>query len=276
MAKYPKEQLEKLLKFLNDEVIHEPANSWFVDELYKLLPQKGINISLNEDIKKIETYLALDYSIDEEKSPCDYSFLDDFLQIKAESDFREMKRFHLGLRGHNKNFAEFCRYVILQAELILNFFYEEYYLERGGITQALNDIIKANTSRTGEKYYNPNYEVRNVEDIPFNYKLWAFAKQFKYDKTIIELAKEVRNSISHRSIQPDECQKESLYKKLSETYGLRLKKDGSLPSFIPLDLLNNSDVKKYRFEFFLEEKPFENVEENLKKLVDRVYELVKT
>lgn len=276
MAQYPQEQLEKLLKFLNDEVIHDPANAGFVDKLCKLLPQKKITPTSSQDIKNIEKYLALDFAIDKEYSPCDYSFLDDFLQIKAESDFREMKRFQLGLRGHKKDFSEFCRYVVLQAELMLNFFYEEYYLDKGGIAEALSDVIKANTTTSGDKYYNPTYDVSSVEGIPFNYKLWAFAKQFNYDKSLLELAKDVRNSISHRSIKPNESLIKTLHKKLSETYGLRLKKDGSLPSFIPKELLNNSDIKKYRFEFFLQEKPFKDVEIALKILVDKIYELVNT
>ena len=169
MAKYSKKNLEKLLDFLNNEILHEPSNAWFVNELYKLLPHNLVSPSENKDIKNIERYLGLDYKLDSRYSPCDYSFLDDFLQEKAESDYREMRRFQLGLRGHKKDFAEFCRYAILQAELILNFFYDEYYIDKGGISEAIDDI------KFYSKYKNPNNDILYIENIPFNNKLWAFS-----------------------------------------------------------------------------------------------------
>lgn len=276
MTQYPQEQLEKLLKFLNDEVIHEPANAWFVDKLCKLLPQKEISLSSNQDIRNIEKYLALDFAIDKEYSPCDYSFLDDYLQIKAEADFREMKRFQLGLRGHKKDFAEFCRYVVLQAELMLNFFYNDFYHDNGGIDVAVDIIIQYNTSPLGRKYYEPKQKPEKIEDVPFNYKLWAFGKQYDINKTtsIIDHARLLRNAISHRSIKVDDADIVMLAHKLKQS-GIKIKDDGSLP-FLDSMLLYREDVKAYKFEYFLYKQDFDEVEQALKTIVDKIYDLVNT
>lgn len=279
MAKYPQEQLEKLLRFLTDDIIHEPANAWFVEKLCKLLPQKEMphtSHTCNQDIKNIERYLALDFAIDKEYSPCDYSFLDDFLQIKAEADFREMKRFQLGLRGHKKDFAEFCRYVVLQAELMLNFFYEDFYHDNGGIDAAVDIIIQYNSSPSGKRYYDPKQKPERIEDIPFNYKLWAFGKQYGINKAtiIIDNARLLRNARSHRSIKVDDADIVMLAHKLKQS-GIKVKDDGSLP-FLDSTQLYSEDVKAYKFEYFLHKQDFEEVEQALKNLVDKIYDLIKT
>ena len=66
-----KEDLKKLLAFLGN-IIREPENSWFVDELYSMLPTK------NDDtmsLVKIEKYLGLDYNIDTVVPLIDFSFV---------------------------------------------------------------------------------------------------------------------------------------------------------------------------------------------------------
>lgn len=274
MAKHTREQLKKLLTFLDKEIIHEPANRWFVDELYKRLPQKPLPTQESPSFKIIEKYLGLDYVIDKEYSPCDYSFLDEFLQIKAESDFREMKRFQLGLRGHQINFAEFCRYAILQAELILNFFYTDYYLDKGGFTKALEDITKQQNAKKTDSHTGKGHKYTQIEDIPFSTKLWAFSKQYMYKSEVLDFARLLRNSLSHRSAQPDKEQLHYLHNKLTTEYEIKLKDDGSVP-FIDCELLYNPDIKQYKYELFCQQQPFNKVEASLKELVDKIYALLR-
>lgn len=277
MAAINKNNLGKLLNFLNNEIINEPANAWFVEELRKILPdnQSKHGKSKPDALERIEKYLALDYEIDKEYSLCDYSFLDKYMREKAESDFREMKRFKLGLRGHKKDFGEFCRYVILQTELMLNFFYDEYYEARGGITEIVRQIKIYNTSSMGTSYYNPDIEkVNSAKDIPFNYKLWAFSKQYGVKRDLLDAARKLRNKMSHRSCEPDESHINELYRKLL-SYGIKFSEDGTT-KYMNRELLYNNDVIEYKFEHFLKQQPFDKLEDELRDLVDKIYSLVKT
>ena len=55
-----KEDLKKLLAFLGN-IIREPDNSWFVDELYSMLSSRNDD---KNSLAKIEKYLGLEYNID--------------------------------------------------------------------------------------------------------------------------------------------------------------------------------------------------------------------
>ena len=66
-----KEDLKKLLVFLG-RIIHDPENSWFVDELYSMLPSKRDD---EKSLAKIEKYLGLDYNIDKVVPLIDFSFV---------------------------------------------------------------------------------------------------------------------------------------------------------------------------------------------------------
>ena len=204
MAQYPKEQLEKLLKFLNDEVIHEPANAWFVDKLYKLLPQEEISHTPNQDIKNIEKYLGLDFKLDALKTHIDYSFIkDDYLRDCFEADWREMLRYRFGTRRHSIEFREFCRYAMLQIERFINYYYfmkGHDIIERVGYIQKFNPTYKPK-DKNGNEQLPPN-----VEAIPFSFKFWALDNEFNIDKnikSIIGRISKVRNAQSHGSSQPN-------------------------------------------------------------------------
>lgn len=77
MSEPNKENLRKLLNFLNTEIIHKPENRWFVDELRKSLPRDSYcdNITDSPTIAKVEKYLALDYKLDESKTVLDFHLL---------------------------------------------------------------------------------------------------------------------------------------------------------------------------------------------------------
>ena len=104
-----KEDLKKLLAFLGN-LIREPENSWFVDELRSLLllPSRNDN---TKSLIKIEKYLGLDYNIDNITPLIDFSFVkDEYMRECFNADYREMLRYRFGSRGHKIDFPEYCRF----------------------------------------------------------------------------------------------------------------------------------------------------------------------
>ncbi|MBD5260924.1 MAG: hypothetical protein HDS38_02185 [Bacteroides sp.] len=194
MAEQNKENLKKLLNFLNSEIIHKQENRWFVDELRKLLPKESVSESVvcNSSITKIEKYLALDYKLDESKILLDYSSIkNDYLRECFKADCREMLRFRFGLRGHRIDFGEFCRFAQIQAERLLNV----YYQTKGSIFQIRNYIKQYNPTAAGLEKCN------TLESISYSVKLWAYSKEHSlkplYD--ILDKVRKVRNTHSHGS-----------------------------------------------------------------------------
>lgn len=196
MAEQNKENLRKLLNFLNSEIIHKPENRWFVDELRKSLPKETVSEPTvpNQAIAKIEKYLALDYKLDESKTALDYSSIkDDYLRECFEADCREMLRFRFGLRGHCIDFGEFCRFAQIQAERLLNL----YYQTKGSMSQVRSYIRQYNPTAAGLEKCN------TLESINYSVKLWAYSKEHSlkplYD--ILDKVRKVRNTHSHGSAQ---------------------------------------------------------------------------
>ena len=268
-----KENLQKLLEFLDKSILHVPENKWFVDELCKRIGTTSTDIA-NKDSRKIEDiehYLGLDFKIDSEVSPIDYTFLEDDLQRIAESDHREMMRFKLGLRGHNKNFAEFCRYVQYQAELLLNYFYDVKY------KKDINKIIKV--IEENNRYYHcpekPEYHPKKIEDIGFKYKLWAFHKQNEFEGVgELDNVINVRNSLSHRSIKVNKPEISYLRSILEKEGAIFTIDGGMIKKGTPDAVYYSDNAKNYRFEFFLLEAPYNRIEKALCALVDKIYEKI--
>lgn len=269
-----KENLHKLLEFLDKSILHEPENKWFVEELRKRIGRLPNNndVSISSvKLNEIEHYLGIDYKIDSEFSPIDYSFLDDNLQRIAESDHREMLRYKLGLRGHKKNFAEYCRYVQYQAELLLNYYYDRFYQK--DIEKIINAIEHYN------KYYtpptNPDYRPKKVEDIGFKHKLWAFYKQYEFEGVgDLDNVINVRNALSHRSAKANKGEIEYL-RTILEKDGAIFNGDGRMSKKnTPKLVYDSEDAKKYRLEFFLLESPYNRTERALCSLIDKIYDNV--
>ncbi|MBD5298343.1 MAG: hypothetical protein HDR89_03260 [Bacteroides sp.] len=196
MAAHNKENLRKLLNFLNAEIIHKPENHWFVEELRKSLPRDSVNEGSvdSPSISKIEKYLALDYNLDDTKTALDYSSIkNDYLRECFEADCREMLRFRFGLRGHRIDFGEFCRFVQIQAERLLNV----YYQSKGSISQIRSYIKQYNPTAVGLE------KCTTLENISYSVKLWAYSKEHSlkplYD--ILDKVRKVRNTHSHGSAQ---------------------------------------------------------------------------
>ncbi len=197
MAQHTKEHLLKLLEFLDKEIIHEPGNEWFVNKLQSLLPARKSTAIEHKTLANIEQYLSLDFKLDNIDSIIDYSFVkDDYVRDCFEADFREMIRFRLGTRGHLINFPEFCRFALMQAERLLNL----YYQSLGNIQQIRQQI----------KLYNPKAkgidDAMSIEAISFAVKLWAYNKEYNVNPiyNVLDKVRMVRNSQSHGSISESE------------------------------------------------------------------------
>ena len=96
-----------------DQYARQPGNEWLLEELQRRF---GTMSNMTE-LKHIEKYLALDFSIDDISTRIDYSFIkDDLLRMKLVSDWREMLRYRCHVRKHKPDFLEFCRFAYMQVE----------------------------------------------------------------------------------------------------------------------------------------------------------------
>lgn len=263
MPQHNKEHLRKLLTFLNNEIIHEPENEWFVDELYRLLPQKELATKTSSEIQRVEKYLGLDFKLDDSKSIIDYSFINDaYLRDCFEADCREMLRNRFGTRGHIINFPEFCRYALIQAERLLNV----YYSTKGTFEQIKGYI----------KLYNSSANLGNstsLDSISFAVKLWAYINEFhlKPVYNVFDKVRMVRNAQSHGSGNSDpdnQFFQRHYYKLLSEGYPLlpsgfvnwsELKKNPELNNKYEREVKTSEPHKRYMVLVWQQQLPFDEV-----------------
>ena len=144
MGKDKKKQLTQLLAFVKDLYDH-PDNKDFADGIRALVLsdvefleriRKEAAQADPEAIGRIEAYLSLDFRIDS-KTPPDYAFItDEAARERLLADYREMLRYEYGTRNHRIDFPEFCRYAVLQMEMLTNFYYDrKYHSDIGIITQ---------------------------------------------------------------------------------------------------------------------------------------------
>ena len=208
--------MDDKLKSTLDKVIRlTQQNAEFDTELRKVLQIKPSASSVNtiddSRLKHIESYLGLDYDyLGERQSLIDYSFVQE-AEIRAQliSDNREMMRHRYGTRFHAISFVEYCRYAHLQAEMLLNYFYDK---KNNNLDDVKKHILK----------YNPDAErfisdAKTLGAISYNSKLWAFCNEFSIDREIqdcLNNIREVRNQSSHRSPGGEEQTMEESRKKL--------------------------------------------------------------
>lgn len=239
------ENLRKLLAFLKNHIINKPENAWFVDELHKTI---GISATLIAGLDKVEKYLGLDYRLDDAKTIIDYDFIEnDHIRHCFQSDCREMLRYRYGTRGHKPDFSEFCRYVIMQAERLLNI----YYSTKGSFEEIKTYIKKYNE---GAKFAD---EIKSIEAISFAVKLWAYTTEYNLSgiKKTLDRVREVRNSQSHGDIalkDEDELFFEE-YKNLI-SYNFPLLPNG----WVNWNLLNENLVLKNIYTTQFKNKPNHN------------------
>lgn len=184
-----KKSLDKIVQFVR-AVKDIPGNEEFIAELREVLEiQAPTNVSAatipNVDaIEKIEHYLGLDYSLDNTIPRIDYSFVtEDDIRNQLEADYREMLRYRYGLRAHKVDFMEFCRYVQLQAEMVLNYYYDNTFKDDKAVIAHLSKIL----TKLDIKYR--TYQVM----------LQGFCIDHSIDYNLMDSVREIRNSQSHRS-----------------------------------------------------------------------------
>ena len=257
---------EKLKTTIKLIVQLSKENPEFYTELCKAL---GIGstpntISSDKRIEHIEKYLGLDYYVDSQQSIIDYSFIME-PEVRAQliSDNREMMRFRYGTRYHSICFDEFCRYAHLQAEMLLNFFFDQ-------VDGSIKDIIDH------IKKYNPTAlfkdNVKTLGDISYNSKLWAFKAEFHmaYEtNNILDYLRRIRNESSHR-LPEDEEKSIQDYKKQLKNIGMPLKYDGDVDYYkleegspkmnLYKNVIEKSDCyKEYKYLIWLHEESYDGV-----------------
>lgn len=261
---------EKYKEALNMVVQLSRESSEFDNELRKALGRGSSAKSVlyldspDKRIDNIEKYLGLDYYVDNQNSIIDYSFIQE-PEVRAQliSDNREMMRFRYGTRYHAICFDEFCRYAHLQAEMLLNYFYDK---KDANIDRTKEHIRKFNSKVTFKD------NLKFLGEIPYNAKLWAFKAEFTMDygtNTVLDYLRKVRNDSSHRSPENEEKSINDYRKQLIKI-GMPLQSNGEVNTFkleedSTKHCVYNNVVKKsdwyyeYLYLIWLHEESFDSV-----------------
>lgn len=270
-----KEDLKKLLVFLGN-IIREPENSWFVDELYSMLSSRNDD---KNSLAKIEKYLALDYNIDKFVPLIDFSFVtDEYTRECFNADYREMLRYRFGSRGHKIDFSEYCRFSLIIAERAFNIFYSK--------------DVDIETIKNRLKSFNSSAKIDNataLKDISFSVKLWSFCNEYnlKSVKQTLDSVREVRNMKSHGQVstEDDETWFQNVYQQFKKC-GFPLRSDGTVDwytlknenpdlwEYYQKEIQNTVAHKRYIQIAWQREQPFDEVNIRLKELVSFIATLL--
>ena len=233
------------------------------------------SIYLNK-IKQIEKYLGLDFSLDKIDSIIDYSFVDnEYVKLQLISDNREMLRYRYGTRGHKIDFLEFCRYAHMQAEMLVNYYFDK---KCNGDIEKIIEYIKNNNPRA-----NLNSKETKLSSINYIYKYYAIKNIFNFDwhngNVLIKIS-EVRNIQSHRSVGNVEV--DLSYVEVIKKSGLYLNHDKDDFDWYKIqadanqkntyDTIYNKDekYKNYQINLWISKQPYDSVIETLKILSEKV------
>ena len=198
MSVYKKESLEKLLVLI-DEISAREENEWFKEELHKKygalngnpVQNNSSSSSFNLQINNIEKYLKLDgYTV------IDYSAIaNETVRNQLFRDCIEMSKYRLGKINDTINFDEYCRYAHLQAEELINYFYNEKF---SGKIEDIENFIK-NQLPT----YAPKSKTYSLNQISYFFKFTAFTQTYGLTKgkmkEMLEFVNLLRNEMSHRN-----------------------------------------------------------------------------
>lgn len=259
-------------------------NAEFDKELRKRLGMaSSANVLSLDDkrIRKIEKYLGLDYSVDTLKSSIDYSFIEmDDVRNQLISDNREMMRFRYGTRYHEIDFDEFCRYALLQAEMLLNYYYD--VVNHSDLGAIISHIKTYNTSAKIPD------DVKTLSSISFNVKLWAFKAEHKMEyslSSMLDNIRMVRNELSHRSTIKVHFDIEAYQAEL-KSFGIPLFANGFvntkmletnhvLKNVFDTKIAKTEQYKEYKFMLWYIPKPFESIVNGIEGLSQLVYKALK-
>ena len=153
-------------------------------------------------------------------------------------DNREMMRFRYGTRYHEIDFDEFCRYALLQAEMLLNYYYD--VKNHSDFEAIISHIQTYNKMAKGLDY------AKALSSISFNVKLWAFKEENDMGNplyTMLDNIRTVRNEQSHRSIMMVDFDIDT-YQATLKGYGIPLLSNG----FVNWKTLVNNNEAKYIFD----------------------------
>ena len=270
--------MDEKLKFTLDKIVLlTKQNPEFGKELRKAL---GIGSSANsvdknkDQISHIEKYLGLDYYVDDQPSLIDYSFIKEpAVRAQLISDNREMMRFRYGTRYHAISFVEFCRFAHLQAEMLLNYYYDK----SDGDIKSIKDHLKKFNPTTNLS------EMASLGAIPYNSKLWAFKTEHPMDiryTSIFDYLRKVRNESSHRSPEEEDVSI-SKYRKNLVNMGMPLTQEGfvatskleegSSKALLYGNMIKNSDwYKEYKYLLWLHEEGFDKVIDAIEELKNKI------
>lgn len=261
MGQDKKKQLTKLLAFVK-ELYDHPDNKDFAAGIQAIvLGDKDFAERLKEGsfqgdpetLQKIETYLSLDFDIDSRSLP-DYSFITDVpSRERLQSDYREMLRYEFGTRSHKIDFAEFCRFAVLQIEMLTNYYFDKKY--NSDIATLIQVFV------TNFPKFNAYAGLKNVSEIQLKTKLYQLRNEFQWDRKDLNpflYAIEVRNNQSHRSLRVDRDLIKETEEKLKAA-GAWNKKYSSPDYTKALSTIGQDTLNAYNFQVWLDKQPFEEV-----------------
>lgn len=243
-----KKELDKVVAFVK-KVKELPGNEEFIADLRMVLREKRetkvappevsvtnivtTDATTNPKIEAIEKYLGLDYQLDVTTPSIDYSFITNAeVRNQLVSDYREMLRCRYGTRGHRVDFFEFCRYVQLQSEALLNYYYN----------------VKSNS---GEE---ENGEDSEENKTTYQTILHRFCSTNKIKSYTLDYVRSVRNIQSHRTAQDVDINSLiALVKKFAKDYDIK---------FYSKNTIDTKDVEaknlssKFKEEFKMSERAY--------------------
>ncbi len=191
--RYKRESLIKLLKLV-EEISKQPGNEWFLEWLQNSFsgktgaPNSGAE-SLESKINLIRDYLSIDLN-----RVIDYSYFEEPARESLFRDCIEMGRYEKGTPSHKIDFGEFCRYAHLQAEEMINYFFNKISNQNINI---VDQFIKENLAE-----YKPIKKPTEIHHIFYTHKLSAFkliSQMSKKTNDLFWFLNEYRNELSHRN-----------------------------------------------------------------------------
>ena len=252
-----KKQLALLLDFVS-RLYNDPLNKVFIDGIRALVLNDKDFIRDSGDtapLDRITRYLSLDYDLDKKYS-ADYSFIEeDPVRESLLSDFREMLRYQYGTRSHKIDFCEFCRFGVMQVEMLVNYYFEKKY------DSNLDSVIQA--IQQSNSKYNPGEHLARISDIPLKTKVYRIKHELSWDNaSIIPFinAIEVRNRQSHRSLRVEK-DKIREYEDRFKAANVWYPRYG-VPNFtkaIEQRVVTQDEMNEYNFQVWLDRQPFEDV-----------------
>ena len=178
----------------------------------------------NNLLKRIETYLSLEYKLSQLTTLAGYEYIDvEHLRKKLVDDWQNMIRVRYGIGTRQISYFDFCTYVHFQLEGIINYY---HYKRCNGICDVewFNINLKqylerANENRKREKSFyvslveriNKKGEPTSLEDVNYNTKKIVFLnaavvsekmstwQMVQYSKVLQEVQAVRNNESVHRS-----------------------------------------------------------------------------